>query len=178
MEPQLSKSEEPSADHGSQEFNPQPDEWFAATLTHVNRENKTLTATLSNGERVWIYEREITFSPGGHYFCLPTDGSVEISVRIEKQQHRLYPYRALEVSFSVDDFEPVRERGFVQDWRGNCGGIRRICKCAIFAPPNGSVNARPFFPGDEVEFDVDYSEIKKTYVAKNVELVKSAKTAQ
>jgi len=29
-----------------------------------------------------------------------------------------------------------------------------------------------------VEFDVDYSEIKKTYVAKNVELVKSAKTAQ
>src|SRR5258706_11260793 len=165
---QQQQQEEPSA---SQEFNPKPAEWFAATLTHVNRENKTLTATLSNNERVWVYEREVKFSPGGHYFCLPTDGSIEFSVRIERQNHHLYPYRALEAQITSDDFEPVRERGFVQDWRGNCGGIRRICKCAIFAPPNGSVNARSFFPGDEVEFDVDYSEIKKMYVAKNVELV-------
>ncbi len=173
MEPQLSKSEEPSADHGSQEFNPQPDEWFAATLTHVNLEKKTLTATLSDGSRVWTHERDVTFCPHGHYLCLPCDGSVQMTVRITRQNHRLYPFRALEAQIAVDEFEPLRERGVILSWLGNVGSIRRPCKCSIFAKSgNETID---LFQGDEVEFEVEWSDFKQKFIAQHLTLIKRNK---
>lgn len=167
MEPQLSKSEEPSA---SQEFNPKPEEWWNAVLTHVNTEKKTLTATLTTGERVWTHERDVTFCPHGHYLCLPCDGSTQMSVRIERQNHRLYPFRALEAQIAVDEFEPLRERGVILNWLGNVGSIRRPCKCGIFAK-SGSETIH-LDGGDEVEFDVEWSDFKQKFIAQHITLVK------
>jgi hypothetical protein len=160
----------------SETFNPAPSEWWEATLGQVNPEKRVLTAVLSTGERVFVHEMDVAFSPYAHYFCLPE--GTQMSVRIERQKSLFYPFIALEAQFACDDFEPRRERGEIVRWRGDCGGIRRPCKCEIFArlPQFDSLYDR-LERGDEVEYDVAYNDVRGNFTAQNLKLVERTEAA-
>jgi hypothetical protein len=160
-------------------FDPKPEDWWKAKLVRVTADKRILSTKLTNGDLVFIHERDITFAPHGHYFCLPCDGSTEVVVRIEPNPvNNTHRWRALEAQFVVEEFEPLRERGHVQDWRpsgyGNCGSIRRFCQCGIFAKGNDT-DPTDFVPSDEVEFEVSFNERRGRFTAYDVKLVKRSK---
>jgi hypothetical protein len=153
-------------------FNPSPEDWWEATLHRVDPEKRVLTAVLSTDERVHIHEMHVTFSPHGHYFCLPL--GTAMSVRIERQRNPWCPFIALEAQFACNDYEPRRERGTVVRWRHDCGGIRRPCKCEIFARDT----YENLYIDDEVEYDVSYYEPKGNFIAQNLRKVVRQDAAQ
>jgi hypothetical protein len=93
-----------------------------------------------------------------------------MSVRIARQKNPFFPFIALEAHFACNDYEPRRERGVVVRWRGDIGGVRRECKCEVFA----RCAYEDLDVGDEVEYDVSCYEFKGNFVAQNLKCVKRA----
>jgi hypothetical protein len=80
---------------------------------------------------------------------------------------RVCPYTALEAHVEADINIVATEHGVLRSWAGNTGVVRRPCGCDIFAK-SGSETLY-LHEGDEVEFEVAYSEFKRTFIAQRLE---------
>ena len=114
------------------EWEPQPDEWFTATVASIHQEY--FFVTLSNGEQVFCFIESVTNMPGQH-FCLIQDGD-PVAVRIEKSKRGLTAvWRALEVVLEKTyDYDISKtEKATVYWCPDTCyGTATRDCGCRIF----------------------------------------------
>lgn len=150
---------------------PTESEWYSAVLKESHPKKGYIVAELQNGECVWIREMVITFGgPGKHYYCLPTDGTTEMSVRIERQNHSTLPYKAIEAQIAADTNAPeCREDVTVERWTYKCGGVRRACGCGLFAWFQSRHSGAAFQEGDTIQVDVSFSQRRGDFIGTVVE---------
>lgn len=147
-----------------------PNDWFECVLKRRLPALPILIGEFSNGQTVWIHEREVTRLPG-HSLCLPPGTPLFVRMEINKPKkgeiHKKYQYRALEAQI---DGEPVElhAQGTVTNWRGSYGGARRDCGCNIFLRTEGADVELGLNAGDRVEFDLMYSEKRHVWFGCNI----------
>jgi hypothetical protein len=147
---------------------PKPEDWYEAVLTMTAPNKGFIVGQLSNDESVWIHAKDITYGgTGKHHYCLPCDGSVAMSLRIERQEHSAFPYRAIECQIFADLKVTSREEGTVVYWRESYGSVRRPCGCTVFAR-QGKHDGGYFPVGAPIVIDVAFSEVRGDFVGEVV----------
>jgi hypothetical protein len=150
-------------------FVPDPRDWFDCVLSLKLQDS--IVGELSNGESVWICERDITVKNGGHSLCLPKD--TRLAVRLEpNRRENSFRYSALECQ--VLDTEQPKEThatGTVLHWGGTLGGARMPCGCSIGIGTATRDEVLDLNPGDPVEFEIIFYPKKQKYIGINVQPV-------
>lgn len=151
-------------------FVPKPEDWYRGETVSAFPGMHCIFAVLDNGEKVYIQNRDITVSPGDHHYC---QRGAEIWLRLElnpRTGKRVAPYKALECQIIDENYRAGRESGVISAWRGSYGVADRPCGCPLFVMLSSKsfVGVHDFNVGDEVEFDMVWSEKKKSYIGDNV----------
>lgn len=137
------------------DWKPDPNDWFSATVTYRNFRNHNLHFDLSDGSKAICFCSNVTHSSGGHVLCIP-EGTVA-AVRLEPHQPKRVSYhtpnyRVIECRFLSDESIPrSREKLVIQSWsqdRAIGSGIRP-CACPIFV-----AGSHEFREGDVVVGDI------------------------
>ena len=149
--------EQPTAPHQSDEtpdnwamWEPQPDDWFHATVTAVNKGFMFLQ--LTNGDDVFAPFDIVQFPNNHRCVIQPADVA---SVRIEPTTRGTSQWTASEVFFQTQhEVPPEPEKGTVLWWVGRHGVVIRECDCRMFVR---TWEEQPFDVDDEVTI-FDYQE--------------------
>jgi hypothetical protein len=142
-------------------FKPDSCDWYSATLRDVYPSRGYIVAQLDNGELVWVREMALTFKQ--HYYCLPL--GTEMSVRIAKQDHPAYSYKAIEAQIQADVNAPAtHEEVVITHWTYKFGGVKRSCGCGLFARFNSRHDGTAFQVGETILVDVHFSEERGDFI--------------